>query len=110
VIFARLKIDENDYGVQPFVVQLRDLNTWKHLKGIQSGDMGPKFGYESKDNGWAIFDQVRIPRTNMLMGLAEVEKDGTFSIKKDMRVLYTTMMLIRLTIACDTVNILYASL
>lgn len=72
--------------------------------------MGPKFGYESKDNGWAMFDQVRIPRSNMLMGLAEVEKDGTFSIKKDMRVLYTTMMLIRLTIACDTVNILYASL
>ena len=72
--------------------------------------MGPKFGYESKDNGWAMFDQVRIPRSNMLMGLAEVEKDGTFSIKKDMRVLYTTMMLIRLTIACDTVNILYTSL
>lgn len=28
VVFARLKIDENDFGVQPFMVQLRDLNTW----------------------------------------------------------------------------------
>lgn len=81
-----------------------------HLKGVKSGDMGPKFGYESKDNGWAIFDQVKIPRVNMLMGLAEVEKDGTFSIKKDMRVLYSTMMLIRLALVCDTVNFLFTAL
>ena len=46
----------------------------------------------------------------MLMGIAEVEKDGTFSIKKDMRVLYSTMMLIRLTIVCDSMNGLYAAL
>lgn len=46
----------------------------------------------------------------MLMGLAEVEKDGTFSIKKDLRVLYTTMMLIRLTICCDTAQILLTAL
>jgi len=109
-VFARLKVDGNDYGVQPFLVQLRELNSWKRLDGVQSGDLGPKFGYESKDNGWARFDQVRIPRLNMLMGLAEVEKDGTFSIKKDMRVLYSTMMLIRLTIVCDQVNVLYAAL
>jgi alkylation response protein AidB-like acyl-CoA dehydrogenase len=44
------------------------------------------------------------------MGLAEVEKDGTFSIKKDMRVLYATMMLIRMTIVCDSVSILTAAL
>ena len=46
----------------------------------------------------------------MMMGLAEVEKDGTFSIKKDLRVLYATMMLIRLTIVCDTVASLFAAL
>jgi acyl-CoA oxidase len=80
------------------------------LKGVKSGDMGPKFGYQSKDNGWAIFNQVRIPRLNMLMGLAEVEKDGTFSLKKDLRVLYASMMLIRLVIVCDTVHTLYAAL
>ena len=31
VLFARLRIDDNDYGVQPFIVQLRDLKTWKHI-------------------------------------------------------------------------------
>ena len=46
----------------------------------------------------------------MLMGLAEVEKDGTFSLKKDLRVLYSSMMLIRLVIVCDTVHTLYAAL
>ena len=56
VVFARLIIDENDYGVQPFMVQLRDLETYKHMKGVKSGDLGPKFGYESKDNGWCQFD------------------------------------------------------
>ena len=29
VVFARLIIDENDYGVQPFMVQLRDTETWR---------------------------------------------------------------------------------
>jgi acyl-CoA oxidase len=80
------------------------------LKGVKTGDLGPKFGYNSKDNGWATFDNVRIPRKNMMMGLAEVEKDGTFSVKGDLRVLYSTMMLIRTSIVCDSVNILYRSL
>ncbi len=29
IVFARLIIDENDYGVQPFMVQIRDVETWK---------------------------------------------------------------------------------
>jgi acyl-CoA oxidase len=101
VVFARLIIDENDYGVQPFMVKLRDLDTWKHLKGVQTGDLGPKFGYHSKDNGWARFDKVRIPRTDMLMGICDVNKDGEVEIKGDLRVLYSVMMYIRLLIVSD---------
>lgn len=63
--------------------------------------MGPKFGYHSKDNGWATFDNVRIPRRNMLMGIAQVSKEGDFSINGDPKVLYTTMMLIRTSIVID---------
>jgi len=65
------------------------------MKGVRTGDLGPKFGFTSKDNGWAIFDHVRIPRTQMLMGMAKVEKDGSFELVGDLRVLYSTMMLIR---------------
>ena len=95
VVFARLIVEDNDYGVQPFLVQLRDLETFKRLPGIQTGDLGPKFGYSSKDNGWATFNKVRIPRTDMLMGFCKVTKEGEFSIEGDLRVLYTTMMVIR---------------
>lgn len=34
VVFARLIIDEDDYGVQPFMVQVRDLETHEVLPGI----------------------------------------------------------------------------
>ena len=74
---------------------MRDVETWKILPGVKCGDIGPKIGYTSKDNGWMSFDNVRIPRTNMLMGLSEVTKDGEFSINGDPRVLYTVMMGIR---------------
>lgn len=78
VVYARLIIDGKTKGVFPFLVQLRDTNTWKLEKGVKAGDMGPKFGYNSKNNGWCSFDQVRIPRDQMLMRFAKVERDGKF--------------------------------
>jgi acyl-CoA oxidase len=67
LVFARLLIPEedgtiNDYGIAPFIVQVRCLKTHKHMPGVKSGDLGPKFGYSSKDNGWMTFDNVRIPK------------------------------------------------
>lgn len=79
-------------------MQLRDLDTWKWLPGVKTGSVGPKFGYTSKDNGWAQFENVRIPRTQMLMGLTEVSKEGDVGMNGDPRVLYSVMMTIRLYI------------
>ena len=73
--------------------------------GVKTGELGPKFGYTSKDNGWAMFDRVRIPRTNMLMGLCEVSKDGELSLKGDPRVLYSVMMYIRMSIIRECGNL-----
>jgi acyl-CoA oxidase len=56
VAMARLKIGKKDYGVHPFIVQLRDMNTFKHMAGVETGDLGPKFAFHNKDNGWATFD------------------------------------------------------
>ena len=42
VVFARLIIDEADFGVQPFMVQIRDVETWKIREGVKCGDLGPK--------------------------------------------------------------------
>lgn len=49
-VFARVKIPEDDgvinyYGIAPFIVYIRCLDTHKNLKGIKNGEMGSKFGY-----------------------------------------------------------------
>jgi len=66
------------------------------LKGVELGDMGPKMGYNSKNNGWCTFDNVRIPREWMLMKYTKLDKEGTFSIEGDTRILYSVMMEIRM--------------
>jgi len=39
--------------------------THELLPGVHTGDIGPKIGYNTMDNGHASFDRVRIPRANM---------------------------------------------
>jgi len=95
LVYAKLIIGKKFFGVHPFLVQLRDLETYKHLKGVKTGDIGPKVGYFSKDNGWARFEQVRIPRTNLMMGFINVDREGNFKKTGDLRVLYTAMMVMR---------------
>ena len=36
------------------------------------GDIGPKFGFNDVDNGFLKLENVRVPRTNMLMKFAKV--------------------------------------
>ena len=56
IVFARLCIDNDDFGVQPFLVPIRDFETHKHLPGVKTGDMGPKLGWNTADNAWGIFN------------------------------------------------------
>lgn len=96
VVYAQLIIDKSNYGVMPFLVQLRSTEDFKPLKGIQCGDLGPKMGYTSKNNGWCQFDHVRIPRTQMLMKYTSVDREGVFAIEGDTRALYSVMVRIRI--------------
>lgn len=70
------------------MVQIREFDTHMPRKGVQVGDIGPKLGYNSKDNGWLIMNEVRIPRTHMLCRFAYVDKDGTFEMRGDPKALY----------------------
>jgi len=65
------------------------------VKGVQVGDIGPKLGYNSKDNGWLIFNEKRIPRTNMLCKFAYIDKEGAFEMRGNPKALYQTMVEIR---------------
>jgi len=88
VVFARAIVDGNDYGVMPFMCQIREFDTHLPCKGVKVGDIGPKFGYNSKDNGWMMFDQVRVPRFNMLCRYAYFEKDGSFEMRGNPKGIY----------------------
>jgi len=92
IVYAMLIIDGKRLGVNAFMVQTRDLATWAPLPGIERGDIGPKFGYNSKDNGFMLFKNVRIPRENMLRKYIEVTREGKLVKKGDMRTLYGIMM------------------
>lgn len=52
------------------------------------GDIGAKFGYSSKDNGWLIFNKVRIPRTNMMTRYNFIDKDGSFEVRGNPKGIY----------------------
>ncbi|XP_022795234.1 peroxisomal acyl-coenzyme A oxidase 1-like [Stylophora pistillata] len=101
---ARLIVDGTDHGIQMFLVQLRDLETHQPLPGITIGDIGAKFSmsFNGSDNGYLMFDHVRIPLDQMLMGLAKLSPDGTFTKPANSKLLYGTMSYTRVAIVGDS--------
>jgi len=95
-------IGDQNYGIQAFLVQLRDIQTHELLPGVKTGDVGPKFGYHSKDNGWVRFDQVRIPRTQLLMRYVAVDRKGNMELKGDLRNLYSIMLATRVFLVAES--------
>ncbi|XP_024026847.1 peroxisomal acyl-coenzyme A oxidase 1 isoform X1 [Morus notabilis] len=105
IVFARLITDGRDYGIHGFIVQLRSLDDHLPLPGITVGDIGNKFGsgaYNTMDNGLLRFDNVRIPRDQMLMRFSQVTREGKYVRSSVPRQLvYGTMVYVRQTIVAD---------
>ncbi|XP_013188651.1 probable peroxisomal acyl-coenzyme A oxidase 1 [Amyelois transitella] len=101
IVVAQLYIKDKCLGVHPFIVQLRDLETHQPLPGIKLGEIGPKLGFQTANNGFLAFDNVRIPRKNMLMKNSQVLKDGTFVKSQNDKLTYGTMVMVRVTIVRD---------
>ncbi|MFT5254128.1 MAG: acyl-CoA oxidase [Flavobacteriales bacterium] len=91
-VFAKLIIDGYDYGVNAFIVPLRDTKG-TILEGITIGDCGHKMGLNGVDNGTIRFDNVRIPKENMLDRFASVNEKGEFEspIPSDNRRFFTML-------------------
>lgn len=91
-VFAKLIINEVDYGVNSFVVPLRT-PSGETLPGITIEDCGRKMGLNGVDNGKIWFDQVTIPHDNMLDRYASVDEQGEFSspITSDNRRFFTML-------------------
>ncbi len=65
-------------GVHCFVVPIRDADG-HDLPGVTTSDCGYKGGLAGVDNGRIVFDNVRVPRVNLLNPYADVAEDGTYS-------------------------------
>jgi acyl-CoA oxidase len=63
MVIARLIDGQGvDRGVHNFLVPLRSMEDHTWMPGVTTGDIGPKIGYNVMDNGFARFNQVKIPR------------------------------------------------
>ncbi|CAG8665246.1 16109_t:CDS:2, partial [Dentiscutata heterogama] len=96
IVMARLITNGQDKGPHPFIVQIRDMTTHEPLPGITIGDIGPKFGFNATDNGFMLFDHVRIPRFNMLSKYSQVIKGtGEYVNPPNEKLSYGTMVYVR---------------
>ena len=77
-VFAQLITNGVSHGVHCFYVPIRDANG-EFLPGVGGEDDGLKGGLNGIDNGRLHFDQVRVPRTNLLNKYGDVAADGTYS-------------------------------
>ena len=77
-VFEQLITNGESHGVHCFVVPLRD-EDGNDLPGITTSDCHYKGGLPGVDNGRIMFDNVRIPRDNLLNKYGDVAEDGTYS-------------------------------
>lgn len=91
-VFAKLIINGEDYGVNAFVVPLRTQSGEMH-RGVEIEDCGHKMGLNGVDNGLIAFNNVIIPKENMLDQFASVDENGEFqsSISSDNKRFFTML-------------------
>lgn len=77
-VFAQLITKGENHGVHCFVVPIRDADG-QDLPGVTTSDCGVKGGLGGVDNGRIMFDEVRIPRENLLNRYGNVDEGGTYT-------------------------------
>lgn len=77
-VFAQLAVGEEQHGVHCVLVPLRD-EAGQPMPGVTIGDCGAKLGLKGVDNGRLMFDQVRVPRANLLNKYGDIDDQGRYS-------------------------------
>ncbi|KAJ6714959.1 ELECTRON TRANSPORT OXIDOREDUCTASE [Salix viminalis] len=89
IVYARLITNGQEHGVH----------------GITIGDIGMKFGngaYNIMNNGVLKFDHIRIPKSQMLMRVLQVTREGKcVQSNVPRQLIYGTMVFVRQTIVAD---------
>jgi len=78
IVFAQLNVGGVDRGIHGILVQIRD-DDLKVVPNVRVEDMGHKMGLNGVDNAKLFFDNVRVPRENLLNRYSDVEKGGKFT-------------------------------
>ena len=76
-------------------MEIRDWNTHVPLPGVEVGDIGPKMGYGSKDNGFLRLTQFRVPKVSLLAKYISVDAEGKVTRRGNPKVMYSSMMYMR---------------
>ncbi len=108
-VFAQLHVAGEDHGVHALLVPIRD-ETGRALPGVRLEDNGPKVGLNGVDNGRIWFDDVVVPRENLLDRFATVTEDGVYQspIESSGRRFFTmlgTLVAGRISIAAASVSV-----
>merc|ERR1712144_181601 len=107
VVMAQLIIAGKPYGPHPFVCQIRDMKTHEPLENIHVGDIGPKFGYNTMDNGYLLFNKVKIPHQNMLARFSHVDpKSNKYVRPSNPSLVYGTLTWVRSNIVLQSGSVL----
>tara|TARA_B100000949_G_scaffold235043_1_gene256203 strand:- start:951 stop:3203 length:2253 start_codon:yes stop_codon:yes gene_type:complete len=91
-VFAQLIVDGKNEGVHAILVPLRNENH-ETLEGITIEDNGYKLGLNGVDNGKIWFNNVKVPRQNLLNKYGEIKDDGSYfsSIKNPNKRFFTML-------------------
>ena len=76
-VFAQLIVDGKNHGVHAILVPLRDSEN-RLMPGVRIEDNGYKLGLNGVDNGKIWFDQVKVPRENLLNKYGDIKSDGSY--------------------------------
>ena len=76
-VFAQLIVNGKNEGVHAILVPVRDENH-RLLPGVTIEDNGYKLGLNGVDNGKIWFDQVSVPRENLLNKYGTINDDGSY--------------------------------
>merc|ERR1719283_10606 len=92
VVMAQLYVKGENQGIHAVLVRLRD-DDLKTIPGVTIEDMGHRMGLNGVDNAKLTFDNVRVPRENLLNRYSDITPEGEFvtTIKQGGRARFLAM-------------------
>ena len=92
VVFAQLIVEGKNEGIHGVLVRCRG-ESLEPVPGVTVEDMGHKMGLNGVDNAKLTFDNVRVPRVNLLNRYSDITPEGKFvtTIKQGGRARFLAM-------------------